>query len=738
MLHIPNKDARFIRETCGPEIIDVLEEQAAEHAWTDLYLHRPEWTAQGRSYTDAVLLAVEVAPPAQQLILKIVPAGAAGREPAATAAAAEAVETFTDLHLVTQPFDPVPLPDGRTLMFQKVAGDSLQSTTTVGGLDGQHRARVVEHLIRGLLSCWNAEVLKLAVPEPVKVSAFLREELNGVWQGDGSLQAWGRSLGVLDPAPPWLYSDGMRLPNPYLMVKGGSALPDPELRVLRGLGHGDLHLDNVLVPQMEGTVQAEAYRLIDLCTFSARADLGGDAATVLLSALIPFVEHELPPDQRHALLRFIVAPHATHGAYIVPRAKTLVQAVTVTAQREMSHWRDSWDAQFLLSLMARALMFTTYTEIGVAGRGWLVRLAAHAGGELLARTARRQGGQAWPPPLEPGRDSFTTTQFSAVGVAGSRGSAGFVPDQEPQRRRWETDSGVRDERAVLGFGPDHTVVVVDGQGRVRRWSVGGDSLPGAEGRPARIRVGHQALVSSLTHSLVTAWPKELEILRFPQDAGVFRSDPVHFDGGENFLVTSGGDVFATHDRKSLTVRSFEDGSVVERVPCPASLAASAVSLDASVIALARSQEVFIHRRGRPTLQRSMANSMPYFRTGLLRKFSSLVGPGCQLAVSPSGSHVGCVTFEEVLVWSTEDGREAYRRKLTDREAREALGGEGMRLLCTETGTLFCLKRGRLSCPTIDGGIQLRQSGRYVDVAISRDGRLMAMLGSEGRLEVWDL
>ncbi|MEU3098840.1 hypothetical protein ABZ690_29905 [Streptomyces sp. NPDC006967] len=90
------------------------------------------------------------------------------------------------------------------------------------------------------------------------------------------------------------------------------------------------------------------------------------------------------------------------------------------------------------------------------------------------------------------------------------------------------------------------------------------------------------------------------------------------------------------------------------------------------------------------------------------------------------------------MWRTDDGREVYRRVLTDRESREAMGAKRMRLVCTEAGTLFWLRRGRLSTPTVDGGTQLRQSGTYNDIAISRDGLLIAMLGSEGRIEVWDL
>jgi hypothetical protein len=732
-LLIPQEDADWIRTECGAAVLEELHRRAGETEWTHLSLRRPLWTARGRSYTGAVLLAADVAPPAQQIIIKVIPEGASGKEAEALAEALAADGTFAERHLVGQPFKPRRLDDGRTVMFQAIAGDSLRDTVPAGSLD-EEIPEVVQEVVRGLLTDWNGALLDTAVPEEVTVSAFLRRELDDVWTAGGSLHAFGRDLRVFEPSPPWLYSDGSRLPNPYLLVKGSHpALPDPTVRVLRGRGHGDLHLDNVLVPTKEKVTQAHDYRLIDLCTYSGAADLGRDAATLLLSALVPYVCHEPSPEQRKALLRFIVDPDARQRGLIVPVAVERVEAVRATARTAMSRTRDAWDVQFLLSLTAMALRFTTYRDVGTTGRRWFARLAAHAAGQVLSLTG--EAGTDVPPDSELGRDSFAVAGFGEFPHEATTPTS-FVPDQGPRRRLWEARSGLQDDRAVIGFGPDHTVVVVDGTGGVHRWTVDGDPLPGAGGRPPQLRLGHQALVASLTHSVVVARPRELEIVHFPPEGGTRRSAPIGLPDAGHFLVTSGGDVFATHDGSRVTAHDFDSGAVIERIACPPSLAASAVSVDASVVAMARSREVHIHRRGRSPLRMSVANSLPHLRSGFFKAL--LPDPGCQLAVSPSGSHVGCVTFEEVVVWSTDDEREVYRRRLTDRESREATGAKRMRLVCTDTGTLFWLRRGRLSTPTVDGGTQLRQSGTYNDVAVSRDGLLMTMLGSEGRIELWDL
>ncbi|MCC9741312.1 hypothetical protein [Streptomyces sp. MNU89] len=69
------------------------------------------------------------------------------------------------------------------------------------------------------------------------------------------------------------------------------------------------------------------------------------------------------------------------------------------------------------------------------------------------------------------------------------------------------------------------------------------------------------------------------------DRGLPPAAPVSL-GRNEFLVTSGGDVLATHDHKRLVLRDFERGSALGTLPVPRKLAASAISADGSVIVLA--------------------------------------------------------------------------------------------------------------------------------------------------------
>jgi hypothetical protein len=301
-----------------------------------------------------------------------------------------------------------------------------------------------------------------------------------------------------------------------------------------------------------------------------------------------------------------------------------------------------------------------------------------------------------------------------------------------RRRRWDLDSGVRGKESVVGFGPDDTVVVVDGHGGVRRWSADGTPLPSVPAGPEPIGAAHQALVASRSHRVATMGRGELRIVEIDDsNGGVRRLPPLRF-GRDEHLVTSGGEVLATHDAHELTLRRFADGQPAGAVPCPTGLATSAINGDGSVIALATSDAVHIHRPGAPPLVLRTRNHLPHL--GFLQRV--LPDPGCWLAVSPTGSHVACATFAEVVVWNVAEEHETFRRALGARESRDGLGATQMRLVCTDAGVLLWLKRGRLTCPTAGStGFQFSQAGYLSDVAVSRDGRLLASLAEDGRLVV---
>ncbi|MGW3147029.1 phosphorylase family protein [Streptomyces sp. NPDC001177] len=322
--------------------------------------------------------------------------------------------------------------------------------------------------------------------------------------------------------------------------------------------------------------------------------------------------------------------------------------------------------------------------------------------------------------------------------AASRHAAAFTFDvlsrlQPPEPRGHGLGRPVTDMRAVsraaegqstIGFGPDHTVVVVSGNGSVERWDLdSGEPLPGAPGG-GDLRFGHQAVVSPFRHSVAVARRQSLDLLHFAGRSGEHRHCSVPL-GGEEFLVAGGGDVLATHDRHRVALRGFDDGRILREVPCPSGLAASSISTDGSVVALATTNSVHVHRPGMPATEWPIRNRLEFLR------------PGCCVAVSPSGAYVACATFRELVVRRIADGSVVLRRDFSGQESRDGLGAKGMRLLCTDAGGVLWLRRGRLCQVTDSPEIRhLEQAGRYDDFAVHPDGGLLAAAGSQNLVRVW--
>ncbi|MEU9896728.1 hypothetical protein ACIBCS_32370 [Streptomyces phaeochromogenes] len=326
--------------------------------------------------------------------------------------------------------------------------------------------------------------------------------------------------------------------------------------------------------------------------------------------------------------------------------------------------------------------------------------------------------RVWQPVASRNAAAFTFEVLHNLTV--SRSSQGGLGDRVQEMCRTRRTTGP----STIGFGPEHTAVVVSGDGSVERWDLNsGEALPGVPGG-AELRLGHQAIVSPTRHSVAVARPRSLDLVHF---AGRTSEHHIHSVPlvGDEFLVTSGGEVLATHDKRRLAVRSFEDGRILREVPCPAGLATTSISANGSVVAMATTNRVLIHRENVPPVEKRIRNRL------------EILKPGCWLAVSPSGRYVACASFRELIVWRTATDTVVMRREFSRQESFDGLGATGMRLVCADEGRVLWLRRGRLSEVTDSPEIRhLEQAGRYDDFAVHPDGDLLAAAGSTELVRVW--
>ncbi|MFE1073967.1 hypothetical protein ACFW5W_22445 [Streptomyces sp. NPDC058783] len=338
----------------------------------------PPWRPSGTSASGALLTAVLVTPRPGAVVVKVSTADQAGEGHAHARARLTAPDRVVPLRWTW------PVGDGRMLTFQSPAGDSLYDVDTLASLSGRELPDAVAYVTRWLLTGWN-DGLQVRQTTPTNLSALLRGELGALVARGGSVLLYGARIEGLEPDTARLRIDGRDLPNPLALAAGHPGLPDPALYLARGRAHGDLHPHNIMLPHREGRPRYEDFRLIDLATFAEDAPLSRDVATLLLSALAPEVPAEAARGD-DTLLRYLVRPHEDLSERIPPATSRLVRAVReVCAQAAEGGLYDVWNAQFLLSLVATGLRFSTYENLGDAGRWWYFRLAAHAGGELLRR-----------------------------------------------------------------------------------------------------------------------------------------------------------------------------------------------------------------------------------------------------------------------------------------------------------------------------------------------------------------
>lgn len=305
----------------------------------------------------------------EPVILKWTPSGGPNRgEPQRHRAVGERA------HVVAQPFPALLTGEDATLMFQGIAGDGVPCVS-LGELPDEFKAPACAAVLAEILGRWNSAGFKA---ETVRASEFLRGQLT-IATG-GTIKAWARPAGLLDVDVPWItLGTGTTVyPNPVLMASGRMPGHDPEFTAVLGRTHGDLHGLNVLIPlDYNGSPRVEEFWLIDLAGSEETGSIMRDPVQLMLSVAAAGIG-ALSPQRRGDLIDAIVRSGGRTG----PEVEFAVVSGVRSAVWPMAG-SGGGRTQYLLTVLALALWFTSFERLSPAARWWLVQLAAEAALEAV-------------------------------------------------------------------------------------------------------------------------------------------------------------------------------------------------------------------------------------------------------------------------------------------------------------------------------------------------------------------
>jgi hypothetical protein len=387
MKSIPSSDPLA---TClGTDTAAEMREWALGTLHKQVRLADPPWVRRGN--TGAVLAVVEFVPAVEscsyfpsedRLIVKVHPRGDLAAEASRHTLATEVDCDFAAQHLVPQKHSRVPLKDGRFFSFQEIVFD-LNEAYPLTQVTHERQPMVAARAAELVLVEWNkTEQRCRTIKQPAR--SYLLDELRGALKIDHGTYAWAEHVGLLE-----LASTRIRIPgddpsrpvlNPVALAGDTSVLGTTELTFLVGFSHGDLHADNILarVP-IDGVPLLQETRLIDLATFEPEASLSRDIATLILSLVREEVRTPMRPGEDAKLIELVLNPeNRTITPQIAPYVVEAVRDVYGARRRIQPKFQDLWHAQYLLSVVAQALIHTSYDNVGSYGQWWYFRLAAHA------------------------------------------------------------------------------------------------------------------------------------------------------------------------------------------------------------------------------------------------------------------------------------------------------------------------------------------------------------------------
>jgi hypothetical protein len=366
-----------------------------------------DWLDGGHTEAVVALVRLRGAGPYRNAVLKYCPAQNDQPQPdfqAFKRAAPSGPKRFAREHLVSlDSLSDPPIRDGDKGLFLIMGYPSGKSSqyVTMNNLLGRSPLPVAcKTIVRHLLQTWNKPDRSLELERgEIAAHAFLKEVLGIRCDKGRNIR---NEIEAIERKSPDFYRTalGTDLPRPLNAVLSGEGLENIWLPGVRGNGHGDLHVDNILIPTPEKgseptTKEFNRFMLIDLSTFDDNRLLAVDPAHLLLS-IVAVELKDLSGQSREDLADAILAPDSTDVGNVPTRLAQTLLGIHEAGKKFASDREqyDEWPLECLTATMACALLFLGRSGIDDARRRWFLRLAARALSVLQERAPRSGRGLA--------------------------------------------------------------------------------------------------------------------------------------------------------------------------------------------------------------------------------------------------------------------------------------------------------------------------------------------------------
>jgi hypothetical protein len=276
-------------------------------------------------------------------------------------------------------------------VLMEIAGGDLSFPSLAEYEDDDKLAEICANLIGSVLREWNSGERELS--EDLRVGKFLRRVVGeNKMKPDGAIFRFADRAGIA-LSEDWIQRAGWDrwLRNPLVMLSDDYG---QEISAIVGIGHGDLSIFNVLIPETSDP-QVFGYWMIDYGTSGASHPLTRDPMYLLLSLATRWLrDYTASSDLRRSLISLLAMESGNVAPIrIAPYKKVYSEVIKAgyewAAQKHRGHY---WRSQSQLSMIGCALTFIgrkiDSLEISETD-DWLFDLAAVAATEYCKVNEKR-------------------------------------------------------------------------------------------------------------------------------------------------------------------------------------------------------------------------------------------------------------------------------------------------------------------------------------------------------------